>query len=99
MTSLIGPTNIPPWEAFKLGIPVIYPKLEGIKEVFEDCVLYYSPLDDEDLSKKIKHILEDENLKKDLILRGKNKLNTIKQNHEFKVVIEKLNDYFVKQEL
>lgn len=99
MTSLIGPTNIPPWEAFKLGIPVIYPKLEGIEEVFEDCVLYYNPLDDEDLAEKIQHIFEDENLKKDLILKGKTKLNIIKQNHEFKVVIEKLYDYFLKEEL
>ena len=59
-------------------IPVIYPKLEGIDEVFEDCVLYYNPLDAEDLANKIKKILKDDNLKKDLILKGRNKLNKIR---------------------
>ena len=99
MTSLIGPTNIPPWEAFRLGIPVIYPKLEGIEEVYEDCVLYYNQLDDEDLAEKIQKILQDENLKKKLIIRGSDKLNKIKDNHEFYRVIEKLNDYFLIEEL
>ena len=33
MPSLIGPTNIPPWEAFKMKVPTIYSKSTGIKDV------------------------------------------------------------------
>ena len=32
MPTHIGPTNIPPWEAFNLGVPVIYSNLEEQKK-------------------------------------------------------------------
>ena len=44
MPSLIGPTNIPPWEAFKMKKPVIYSKLKGIKSVLGESVYYVDPL-------------------------------------------------------
>ena len=32
MPSYFGPTNLPPIEAFKLGVPVFYPDLPGMRE-------------------------------------------------------------------
>ena len=37
MSTCLGPTNLPPLEAFNLGVPVIYPDQIGIKEFVEDA--------------------------------------------------------------
>lgn len=99
MTSLIGPTNIPPWEAFKLGIPVIYPKLDGIEEVYDQCVMYYKPLDSHDLANKINELITNKDLRQKLILNGKQKIYEIKQNNEFDIVIKNLSNFFKKNDL
>ena len=42
---LIGPTFTPPWEAFKLEIPVIFSNLDGVKPVYgENAMKYIDPL-------------------------------------------------------
>ena len=99
MTSLIGPTNIPPWEAFKLGVPVIYPNLEGIKEIYEDCVSYYEPLEPKDLADKIEFLYKNEELRNKLIKNGKNKILEVKKKNEFYQVIEQIDHYFKKKNL
>ena len=44
MPTLIGPTNIPPWEAFKMNVPVIYSDIQGISDVLGNSVHYVDPL-------------------------------------------------------
>jgi glycosyltransferase involved in cell wall biosynthesis len=99
MTSLIGPTNIPPWEAFKLNIPVIYPNLEGIKEIYNDCVSYYEPLDSTDLANKINQLFNDTELRNKLIKNGKNKIIEVVKKNEFFQVINQIKKFFEKQDL
>lgn len=99
MTSLIGPTNIPPWEAFKLGVPVIYPNLEGIREIYENCVLYYDPLSADDLASKIENLYFDNDLQKKLILSGKKKIAETEKSKEFKNIILNINNFFKKNDL
>ena len=43
MPTFSGPTNMPPWEAFKLEVPVFYSKLGNIQEVYKDAVYYLDP--------------------------------------------------------
>jgi len=94
MTSLIGPTNIPPWEAFRLKRPVIYPNLEGIKEVLGDAVLYIDPLNPENIAKGILEITENKNLSEQLIKKGNEKIQEIINKEEFKEVIKKIDRFF-----
>ena len=93
MPTLIGPTNIPPYEAFKMGVPVVYSELDGIKEVFGDAVFYINPLEPESIAKGIKEIFENVELKKDLIMKGKKKLNEIDEKTEFKQFFEIIKKY------
>ena len=65
MPSLIGPTNIPPWEAFKMQKPVIYSDLPGIKDVLKDAVLYIDPMSPMILQSQLKKFLMIKNCKKD----------------------------------
>mgnify|MGYP001445327341 CR=1 FL=1 len=88
MPSLIGPTNIPPWEAFKTGTPAIYSELEGIKDVLGDAVYYIDPLDPNSIAKGIKEIYENKELRNKLIISGKKRLNEIKARNEFKQFFE-----------
>ena len=94
MTSLIGPTNIPPWEAFRLKRPVIYPNLEGIKEVLGDAVLYIDPLNPENIAKGILEITENKNLSEQLIKKGNEKIQEIINKEEFKEIIKKIDRFF-----
>ena len=94
MTSLVGPTNIPPWEAFRLKRPVIYPNLEGIKEVLGDAVLYIDPLNPENIAKGILEITENKNLSEQLIKKGNEKIQEIINKEEFKEVIKKIDRFF-----
>ena len=78
MPSLIGPTNIPPWEAFKMNVPVIYSKSNGIKEVLEDAAYYVNPLESESIARGIKEIFENNELKNNLVTKGRKKLEETK---------------------
>ena len=83
MPSVIGPTNIPPWEAFKMKKPVIYSNLEGIQEVLNDSVLYINPFDANDIASKIKKIMNDKTFRDDLIKKGSKRLKDIEDKNDF----------------
>ena len=91
MPSLCGPTNIPPWEAFQLKVPVFYAKLEGIEDVLKDGVYYIDPLNPDKLVEGIKKILNNDEFKKDLVNRGLKVLESNNNEIEFEKFFKKLN--------
>jgi glycosyltransferase involved in cell wall biosynthesis len=93
MTSLIGPTNIPPWESFKMKIPVIYSNLEGIKEVLADSVIYVDPLNFRSIADAMFKVISDKDLKEQLILKGSLRLKEIQDNNDFDVFFKIINKY------
>ena len=93
MPSLIGPTNIPPWEAFLMQVPVIYSNLEGIEGVLKDAVLYINPLNPNDIAESVFKVLLNENLRKNLVLKGNKRLEEVRNNNEFNIFFEIINRY------
>ena len=93
MPTLIGPTNIPPLEAFKLGVPVVYSDLYGIKEVYGDAVLYVNPLNPDSIADGIKTVFQNTEQKKELIEKGKNKFEEINAKTEFDQFFEIIKRY------
>ena len=83
MPTYSGPTNMPPWEAFKMGIPVLYSDIHNIKEVYKDAVYYIDPLDPHSMAKGIMEIINNKNLKDKLTDNGKKLLNSINVDKEF----------------
>ena len=75
MPTYSGPTNIPPWEAFKMGIPVLYSNIHNVKEVYKNAVYYIDPFEPESMAKAINEILNDNNLKEQLTNNGRKLLN------------------------
>ena len=89
MPTLSGPTNIPPWEAFKMGTPVLYSNIYNVKEVYGDAVYYIDPLDPQSMANGIKNIMENKNNIKDkLIKNGRKLLDTINADQEFNQFFE-----------
>lgn len=88
MPTFSGPTNIPPWEAFKLKIPVFYSDIHNIKKVYKDAVYYINPYDPITLVEGIKEIIENNQKKFDQIKKGSNLLNSINESQEFDQFLE-----------
>lgn len=93
MPSLIGPTNIPPWEAFKMNIPVIYSDLPGIKDVLGDAVLYINPMDPENISDTIIKITNDQELKNSLIKKGNIKFQENDARNDFLQIFKIIENF------
>jgi glycosyltransferase involved in cell wall biosynthesis len=99
MPSLIGPTNIAPWEAFKMKKPVIYSDLEGIREVLSDSVLYINPYDAKDIANAITKIINDTTFRDKLIKKGSIKLEETEAKDDFSNFFKIIDNYRKIQKL
>ncbi|MBU4285217.1 glycosyltransferase family 4 protein [Patescibacteria group bacterium] len=68
--SLCEGFGLPPLEAMKRGVPVVSSNAACLPEILGNAVLYFNPLDIDDMTGKIKKALLDEDLRKDLIQKG-----------------------------
>jgi glycosyltransferase involved in cell wall biosynthesis len=73
MPTFLGPTNIPQLEAFALGCPVLTSNIYGIPEQVGDAGLLFDPENYSDIAENIKLILTNEDLRQELIVKGKEK--------------------------
>lgn len=58
-------------EAMLLKAPVVCSNTSSMKEIAQNCALFFNPFDVEDIRSKMKIMLENDKLKKDLINKGK----------------------------
>lgn len=68
--SLYEGFGLPPLESMTYGCPVINSDIPALREVSGDAALYVDPYDIEDITDKINRLLEDENLRQELRLKG-----------------------------
>lgn len=68
--SLYEGFGLPILDAFSVGIPVITSNISSMPEVGGDAAIYVNPLSIEDIKEKIRQILKDQNLRKDIIRKG-----------------------------
>jgi glycosyltransferase involved in cell wall biosynthesis len=69
--SICGPDNLPPLEAMALQCPVICADNAGMRQQLgENAALFFNPLDENELAKKVALVIEDQNLKANLIKSG-----------------------------
>jgi len=68
--SMFGPDNIPPLEAMALHCPVICADNRGIREQLGDAALFFNPIDEKDLVKRISLLFENTEIKSNLIEKG-----------------------------
>lgn len=68
--SLYEGFGIPLLDSFLVGVPVITSNVSSMPEVGGDAVLYVDPLDLEDIKEKLRLVLEDKDLKANMIKKG-----------------------------
>ena len=92
MVSQIGPSNIPPWEGFKMNVPVLYTKYDS-ENIFGDAVLNVDPLNLEDIANCLIKITEDKNLRDKLIKNGTRKIQETNRKEEFLQIVNLIKNY------
>jgi glycosyltransferase involved in cell wall biosynthesis len=70
MPTWFGPTNLPPLEAFRLGVPVLYPDLPGLRDQVGDAALLLDLQDPASLAGHIRALLENPVLAGELTEKG-----------------------------
>jgi glycosyltransferase involved in cell wall biosynthesis len=93
--SFFGPENLPPLEAMALGLPVIAANMPGVNEQLGENALLFDPENEIELATHILHVLNDKNLRENLVNKGKGR------SHSYTVVdyvegMVKLFDKFSK---
>lgn len=81
MPTMFGPTNTPVSEAWSLECPVISSDLRGIREHIGDAGLLVNPNSAEDIAEKMLLIWNDEDLRNNLITKGKQKISEYNPSH------------------
>ena len=87
MPTYFGPTNMPPLEAFKLNIPVIYSDLPGSRDQVKDAALLLDLSDPNSLVLNLKKLLSSNELCNTLVAKGKIRYNeVVSSNNNFNVL-------------
>jgi len=68
--SLYEGFGLPPLEAMAFGCPVVSSDKASMPEILGDAALFFNPEDEKDFENKLDAILENENLRKELIQKG-----------------------------
>ena len=76
--------GIPLIEAMKSGVPVLCSDIEIFKEIGKDSPLYFKVGDENDLFKKLKTLLKNKELRKDLINSGKQNIKRFNRKNFIK---------------
>ena len=74
MASYVGPTNIPPLEAFVMGVPVIASRVH--EEQLHEGALYFDPDDPEELAQALLDC-QDDKTRKNLVASGTKRLKEL----------------------
>jgi glycosyltransferase involved in cell wall biosynthesis len=69
--SLYEGFGLPPLEAMACGTPVVTSRISSLPEVVGDAALLVDPLSVDDIASALERVLTDEDLRRDLVLRGK----------------------------
>jgi glycosyltransferase involved in cell wall biosynthesis len=77
MPSFFGPTNIPVWEAFAAGCPVLTSDVHGIADQVGDAGLLFDPKDPDDIAEKLYTILVDRQVRENMVRKGSERIKDL----------------------
>lgn len=90
MPTFLGPTNIPPLEAFACDCPVAVSGIYGMPEQLGDAALYFDPNSVSEIADAVERLWIDDGLCETLRARGRQKLANWNQdafNHELEKIL------------
>jgi glycosyltransferase involved in cell wall biosynthesis len=90
--SFFGPENLPPLEAFALGLPVINADIPGAREQLGDAALLVPPTDPQAIAAAVRS-LEDDGVRNRLIAAGRARSDELTPESYVQGVIEFLDEF------
>lgn len=93
MPSYFGPTNLPPLEAFQLGVPVLYPNKAGLREQVGDAALLMDLKNPQSMALHLKNLIEDKCLARRLIAAGYERLKFFESFDRVGVLQKVIEDF------
>tara|TARA_Y100001978_G_scaffold201541_1_gene220131 strand:- start:239 stop:1471 length:1233 start_codon:yes stop_codon:yes gene_type:complete len=96
MPTYFGPTNLPPLEAFNLGVPVIYSDLNGLKEQVGEAALLIDLNQPSTLSNHLLNLIKNNDLKNNLIRHGY-RMAEKNKNYDRIAILEKILISFISK--
>ena len=93
MPSYFGPTNLPPLEAFELGVPVLYSDKPGLRDQVGDAALLMDLNDPASLANHLKVLVDDSQLRLRLIKAGKQRLYDFNATCRVRILSRVLEDF------
>ena len=97
MPSYFGPTNLPPLEAFCLGIPVLYPDLHGMKEQVSGAALLINLEEPSSLAFQINKLLKYPTIREELIEAGEKKYNDLRKVKKELILKKILENFYLRR--
>lgn len=97
MPSFFGPTNLPPLEAFSLGVPVLYPDKQGLKEQVGNAALLMDLNDPASMARHLANLLIEPELRNTLVARGREKLGELDAEGQVLCLTNILSDFQVRR--
>lgn len=94
MPTYFGPTNLPPLEAFQLGVPVIYSDLVGLRDQVGDAALLMDLSNPQSLVNHLLSLLRKPELRNNLIKKGRHQLLQHTEDDRWKIM-ETIFDRFL----
>jgi glycosyltransferase involved in cell wall biosynthesis len=93
MPTYFGPTNLPPLEAFKLNVPVVYSDIPGAKNQLGEAALYCDLSDPISCVENLYKIYSDPLVKDKLVNDGRKVLSKLRDKDRIKVLSTILKSY------
>ena len=98
MPSYFGPTNIPPYEAFKLGTPVLYPEILAKQDDIYDAILPIKYEDPNTMAIHINNLIKNNLIKEKYVKKGFQKIEYLESINRVdilnKIIINFRHKYF-----
>ena len=97
MPSYFGPTNLPPLEAFQLGVPVLYSDKAGLRDQVGEAALLMDLKDPNSMALHLKSLIEKKQLSEQLISAGYARLKHFEGYNRIKVLTDIIEDFRYKR--
>lgn len=97
MPTYFGPTNMPPLEAFTLGIPVLYSDKDGLKDQVKDAALLMDLSNPLSAAKLIASLIEDTGLRDSLVKKGFELIGSFDDSERISTLVQILKEFQYKK--
>jgi len=91
MPTFFGPANIPVWEAFASGCPVLTSNVHGIADQVGDAGLLFDPTDPADIAEKMHLLFIDGQLRGTVVRKGAEKVKGLTPERHGRLILDIIN--------